>query len=324
MNKQTLCTIIPSIEKKFERIDMNKRFFIGQFEVFDTKRHEREHRDGFKGIEACQFADINDVQRLVDFSNKRDLDFGVHFPLRKGLWRYRDPQYLSKNQSVCKESYDFMMDEFKFISDTGADYVLLHYPKPVILNRGVDWDKCWRFADDTEYYFEDEYSFEEFKERSIEFFNWINSASIRYGIRVFIELDAVNEYLYDTDFLIEMLEKFSNIELCLDIGRLHLQHMIDNEFDAFKFIQRVGSHTSHVHLWNVKVADNVEGGHHPTLPFLDVKDGWADVEEYLTLLNKYSNDYTLLFEHYTGNITDEELQCCYEWIDSLVTKVGQV
>lgn len=304
-------------------IVMNNRFLIGQFEKFDELKHAREHRDGFKGIEVCQFASISDIDRLVQFTKANGLDFGVHFPLRKGRWKYRDPQHLSNNPVVHLELYKFMEDEFDFISSTGAEYVLLHYLKPVILDKAVDWDRCWRFADSTEFYFEDEYPYGEFKKQSEEFFSWINKASDTYGIDVYLELDAVNAYLYNTNLLSELLEEYKNIRLCLDIGRLHLQNMIDDEFDAFEFIAKIGRYVEHVHLWNVRVTNNLEGSHHAMLPRLKVEDGWADTEAYFRVLNKYCGDYTLLFEHNTGNITDKELQECYDWINRLVVQGSQ-
>lgn len=301
--------------------NMNDRFLIGQFEAFDLKRHTREHREGFKGIEVCQFTDIDDIKKFEEFMLMKGLSFGVHFPFRKGQWKYRDPQYLSHDNCVCKESYDFMEDEFKFIAGTEAEYIVIHYPKPVVLDRAVDWDKCWRFADETEYYYEDELPFKEFKNRSREFFGWLNSAADKYDIRVLIELDALNEYIYDTNLLNELFDEYRNVELCLDFGRLHLQHMIDNEFDAFKFIEQIGHNVTHVHLWNVKVANNVEGGHYPTLPELRPDDGWADIEEYFNALNEMSANYTVLFEHNAKAINDDELQRCYEWINKLVITV---
>lgn len=297
---------------------MNKRFLIGQYDSFNIKRHKREHRKGFRGVEACQFTQIEDIKEFESFMYLNNLSFGVHFPFRKGLWKYRDPQYLSQDNSIFKESYEYMEEEFQFIAQTNAEYVVIHYPKPVVLDRKVDWNRCWRFADETEYYFEDDYSFEEFKNRSRQFFEWINALSSKYSIRILIELDALNEYIYGTNLLNELLNEFKHVELCLDFGRLHLQHMIDRQFDAFRFIKLVGHNVKHVHLWNVKVANNVEGGHYPALAELCPEDGWADTKAYFNSLNQVSTDYTVLFEHNTSVIDDSQLQGCYEWIDQLV------
>ncbi len=299
-------------------LTMNNRFLIGQFETFDKQKQEREFREGFKGIELCQFANTQDIDEIFEFSRIRGLDIGVHFPLRKGHWTYRDPQYLSLDAQTKSESYAYMADEFAYIASKGAEYVLLHYPKPVILDRKVDWDRCWRFADATEYYYEDDYTYETFKEKSKDFFKWLNEEAKKYQIKVYLELDAVNGYLYETNLLSELLDEFDQIRLCLDIGRLHLQNKIDDSFDPFDFIGKFGKYVDHVHLWNVKVTNNVEGGHHPMLPSLKPQEGWADVEAYFKALNQNCGDYTILFEHYAGNISDQELQACYNWINQLV------
>ena len=135
-----------------------------------------------------------------------------------------------------------------------------------------------------------------------------------------IELDAIPTYIYETDMLIQLLEKYPNIRLCMDIGRLHLQHMIDENFNSFKFLESVVHYVSEIHLWNIQVADKLYNSHHPALPTLEPSKGWADIEKYFAILSKANTKHKILFEHRSDVISDSELEECYEWIFSMCNK----
>jgi len=138
-----------------------ERFLIGQFEKFDIDKQERDFRDYFFGVEATQMESLDELQILKDNIRDRKLQIGVHFPLLKNQWRSRDPQYLSKDNITYEESIKYMDNEFERAMEFNPDYILLHYPKPVILDDNVDWS-FWRFSDSTEYYHESEISYEFF------------------------------------------------------------------------------------------------------------------------------------------------------------------
>ena len=56
-------------------------------------------------------------------------------------------------------------------------YILFHYPKPVILKENFDM-KNWRFSDSSEYTYESEYPYEEFKKNSEYLFKWLSEKSL--------------------------------------------------------------------------------------------------------------------------------------------------
>lgn len=140
-----------------------ERFVIGQLKHYNRDKQTRDFKDNFFGVEASLFEDNADIQELIAAANKGKFDIGVHFPLRAGGWRLRDPQFLSKDDEIRKSSFKYTTDELEFLKDVKPKYILFHYPKPVILDNSVDWTN-WRFADETEYYFESDFSFEDFKE----------------------------------------------------------------------------------------------------------------------------------------------------------------
>lgn len=132
-----------------------------------------------------------------------------------------------------------------------------------------------------------------------------------------MELDGLNKYVYKTNLLESLLEEYSNIKLCLDFGRIHLQECIDYSFSGLDIIKKFGKYTFLVHLWNSRIDRNE---HYPALKSLRVEDGWGDMESYIKTLNEKNNDYKVLFEHQSQLISDKELEECYKWIGGLVYK----
>ena len=148
-------------------------FMIGQFNRFDYEKFERDFRDEFYGIEACLMQNEKEIENLISESIKNDFNIGVHFPLHAGISKLRDPQFTSLDENVRLEAFSTIENELKAIQKVKPEYVLFHYPKPVILDSSVDWSN-WRFADKSEYIFEEEYSYQELKKKSEYLFNWLS------------------------------------------------------------------------------------------------------------------------------------------------------
>lgn len=291
-----------------------KRFMIGQFNKFDVDRQNRDFRDYFYGIEINQMESLGELEILKVNIKERKLKIGIHFPLLKNQWRSRDPQYLSKDNKTYEESMKYMENEFARAEEFNPDYILLHYPKPVILDDNVDWSS-WRFYDDTEYYYESKISFEYFEEKSRNFFKVLSEQGIKYNFTPVLELDGLNKYVYKTNLLEELLNEYSNIKLCLDFGRIHIQDCIDDNFKGQEIVRKFGRYTHLVHLWNAKVHTNA---HYPALKSLKAEEGWGDMEAYFRILNEENDNYKVLFEHKSNLISDEELEECYIWASELV------
>lgn len=293
-----------------------KRFLIGQFNGFDTEKQKRDFRDYFWGIEINQMESSEELGILKNNIKDRNLNIGIHFPLLKNKWRARDPQYLSMDNKTYEESYKYMEYEFALAEEFKPDYILLHYPKPVILSENTDWS-TWRFYDKTEYYYESEITYDYFEEKSKEFFKILSGKGKKYNFIPVLELDALNKYVYGTDLLESLLDEYPDIKLCLDFGRIHMQDYLDKDFSALDIIRRFGSYAYLVHLWNSKtdVTD-----HYPALKSLKKEDGWADMETYFSALNEVNRNYKVLFEHNSALISDAELEECYQWINLLVNR----
>jgi hypothetical protein len=296
-----------------------ENFMIGQYGKFDYDKFYRDFRSNFYGIEACLFQNEEDIDYLVKESSNRGFNIGIHFPLRAGISKIRDPLFMSLDRELRGSAFKIMEDEFDFIvaKKVNPKYILFHFPKPVILDKDVNWEN-WRFADPSEHLFEEEYQFEEFKENSRFLFQWLSEKGKQYNFMPVLELDALNKYIYDTRFIEEQIILFPNIKVCLDLGRLHIQNQIDSRFNAMNIIEKFAPFTEIVHLWNARVNENINNSHYPALPSLKTEDGWAPIEKYLKQIKMQNKNIKIMFEHRSDLISDEELDECYSWIDGLI------
>nr|WP_207727135.1 sugar phosphate isomerase/epimerase [Anaerosolibacter carboniphilus] len=292
---------------------------IGQYGKFDYSKFARDFKENFYGIEACLFENENDVEYLVAEAEKGDFNIGIHFPLRFGISRLRDPQFLSLDEEIRSNTFNIMENEFIYIKEKQVNpkYILFHFPKPVILDETVSWNN-WRFADPSEYVFESQYRLEEFKKNSSFLFQWLSEKGRQYNFMPVLELDALNQYVYETQFIEEQLGLFPNIRICLDLGRLHLQDEIDTKFSAMDIIKKFANFTEIVHLWNVRVNENIDNRHYPALPRLKPEDGWAPIEKYIRQIKLQNKHVKIMFEHRSDLISDKDLDECYSWINDLL------
>jgi len=130
-------------------------FMIGMHWKYDYKKFDRDFRKGFYGVEACLFENENDIENLSNEAQKNGFKIGVHFPLRAGISKLRDPQFLSLNENIRINAYKNIEEELEYIKlkQIKPQYILFHYPKPVILKENFDMNN-WRFSDKSEYTFE--------------------------------------------------------------------------------------------------------------------------------------------------------------------------
>lgn len=295
-----------------------KNFMIGMYGKYDDVKFNRDFRESFYGIEACLFENEGDIEKLTEITERKEIRVGIHFPLRAGISRLRDALFLSLDGNIRKNAYKYIQEELDYIKNKGIkpEYILFHYPKPVILKNDFNMDN-WRFADKSEYVYEQDYPFSEFKKQSENLFSWLSEKSLEYNFIPVLEFDALNKYVFADDFLETLLEKYKRVKICLDTGRLHLQSKIDSDFNEKEVIKKYARYTEVVHLWNVKVSGNLEDNHFPALPNLKIEDGWAPIEDYLRIIARENINVKVMFEHRSELISNEELEKCYSWISSI-------
>lgn len=290
-------------------------YFIGMHFKFDDVKYQRDYVSEISGIEFCDFQDKKEIKKMLEIAQRDKFKIGIHFPLNKTSYKYRDPLLLSLNRNEVQEAFEAVENEIKYASNIGAEYLLLHFPKPMILDNNLEWSKC-KFPNEIETISETEYDADIFRENSHKVFERLSKLSKEYKIQIVLEIEMLNKYLYKGNLLMELLEKYSNLKLCLDSARIHVLSKIDKEFNYKEFVKKMAKYTYLLHISNIKVTDIIENGHHPALENLSTQDGWSDIEEFLDIISFQNKDVRILFEHRSDILKDDELSDCYEWVMS--------
>lgn len=293
---------------------MMNNFLIGMYKKFDENKYNRDFRPVFFGVEACMFPSEQEVDVLVQKAKEDGFRFGVHYPLIKKDTAYRDPFLIALDAEERRWAWKAFENETAYVSEKGAAYILTHFPKPVLVNRSLDL-QYWRFAGEKEWMFADEYPLELLKENLSSMFERLQNISVKYNIQVVLENDAMPTVLTKSRLLADLLERFDKIKVCLDIGKLHLQEVIDPSFNALEFTEIMAPYTYLIHLWNTTPAQNKAGGHYPVLPWQNPSEGWADIKGFIEIIKGTNSNVKVLFEHMSDLVNDEELNECYRFIE---------
>lgn len=291
-------------------------YFIGMHGRFDDEKYARDFIDDeFTGIEFCSFTNREEIAKITEVARKDKFKIGIHFPLDKSNYMYRDPLLIALNENERDTAFEAVEREIAYAKLIKSEYLLIHFPKPMPLDKKLDWDKC-KFPTDRETIDESSYPYELFKMNCFNMFKKLSELSTRNHIQIVLEIEMLNKYLYKGTLLKELLEAYPNIKLCLDSARIHVLSMIDRKFNYKKFIKEMAEYTYLVHLSNIKVTDKIENGHHPVLKRLKSSDGWSDIDTFLKIIASENKNMKILFEHRSDVITYEELIECYKWVKS--------
>ncbi|MEK3878456.1 TIM barrel protein [Paenibacillus sp. FSL M7-0420] len=299
-----------------------QRFMIGQYGGFDYGKFHKDFKAEFYGIEACSFPSDEDCQTLIEAAQKHRFHTGVHYPLRANPARLRDALFLSPDDYERSEAFRQIQEELDYMVKLRPDYVLFHYPKPVILDSRVDWS-TWRFADRREYIHEVDLSLNELIQHSKYLFEWLSRKGREYRFQPILEFDGLNSYVYQHDFLEQLLLAYPDIKLCLDTGRLYQQDKLDPNFDARALLRKYTKYAALIHLSNVQINEAIQHGHYPVLPELNTGEGWAPIEDYLSIIREENSEVKIMFEHRSGLISAQDLNRCYAWVDHILNGVPE-
>lgn len=287
------------------------KYLIGMHNAFDEIKYTRDYRKDFFGIEFCNL-DSQQINRILQLKKEKGFEIGIHFPLNRMSYPKRDPLIFSKNQGESELAFEVLEKEIAYAKEINASYLLFHFPKPMIIDSNLNWEKA-RFQD-YEYIDEAEYSYEIFRQKCFELFGWLNEKRQKYDVDIILEIEIINKYLYRGELLKQLLDKYSEIKLCLDTARLHVLNSIDEEFDIKTFLLDYAPYTELLHISNIQVQEKIMNGHYPALEGLKVQEGWGDIKNMLELISSKNKYLKILFEHRSDLISDTELQQCYDWI----------
>jgi sugar phosphate isomerase/epimerase len=295
-------------------------FMIGFFGKCDEEKFKRDFHPGFFGVEAHMFPHFAEVEKLAVMSRRFGFHWGAHYPLVKKDRATRDPLFLSLIEAEREEAFADFENEVGLVARNGGTYLLTHIPKPALISDTFD-TSCWRFGSDKEWMYERDYPTDALELHLRCMFDRLDIISQLYPVRIILEMDAVSSYLFHKPVLYNLFDEFRRIEACLDVGRLHVQALADSGFDGMTFAGKLAPYTSHIHLWNASPDTKRMGDHLPVSPRQTSADGFADIKAYLELILPKGNDKTILFEHQSQLLTDEELWACYAWVDGIQRSV---
>ncbi|MBN4063082.1 MAG: hypothetical protein COA82_07905 [Alkaliphilus sp.] len=289
-------------------------YYIGMHNEFDKSKFERDIIGKISGIELCNFKNISEVRAVKKLADQKNLKLGIHFPLLRSSYKYRDPMVTSVEKYEYEEAFQALEMELKFAKQIEAEYLLIHFPKPMVLDPRLNWSMLKFGTHDAVY--ENELT-------SIEFITTCESAMDRLekmseiaGIPIVLEIEIINKWLYEKEWFVNLLDKYKNISICLDSARLHIQGVIDDNFDISQFVSRLSSYTKNLHIANIQVRNGVEKRHYPALPELKEQDGWCNIVQFTSSIEDRSKLQNVLYEHKSDSITLDELRECYSWIES--------
>jgi sugar phosphate isomerase/epimerase len=287
-------------------------YYIGMHEEFDSKKYDRDFHKMIKGIEFCNFTNENEMIKAWELSVIDDFKIGIHFPFLKENYKYRDPFISSTCQIEREEAFYAVEKELRQAAKMNAEYLLIHFPKPMILDLSHAWEKActqdYEVIDEKDAEYHTVYELAEYA------ISRLHKLSKEYEVDVILELDLINKWFYETDLLEHLLSKYDGVKLCLDSARLHVIEKIDPSFDSIEFAKKVSRFTSNLHLSNVQVKDTLYHRHHPVFPINKIEDGWSDVEAFLNVFKGHKQIQRVLFEHQSTRISELELKSCYEFV----------
>ena len=292
------------------------KYYLGLHEEFDKKKYEKDFTNHISGIELCNFKSIDPVDEIYNLSLREKFALGVHFPLLASSYKYRDSLVTSADQNEVEAAFRAIEDELVTAKHIKAKYLLIHFPKPMIIDSSLDWSLV-------KYQSFDAISSESYTEESFilsckKALKRLNELSLKYDLPIVLELEFLNKWFYRSDWFIEALNKYKAISVCLDMARLHLLNHMDPNFDPYDFINNLSPYTGVLHIANLQIRENGTKRHHPAYPELKEENGWANIEKLLLSLRDKSRLKSVLFEHKTDGIERKQVISCYEWIINLI------
>ncbi|MGE5654115.1 MAG: sugar phosphate isomerase/epimerase family protein [Bacillota bacterium] len=292
---------------------MQAKFQVGIYGSFDREKFQREWRPWFTGVEVTNLSSWEEAVEVVKFTRSMGIKFGIHHPLVKGQYEGFDPHLLvnSPDIDVMARSISLVNQALTEARELGAEYLLIHFPKPVILDTSLDWSD-WRFVQPGEAIPQGEVDRAKLERISKRAFENLEQFSHEVGVPLILEMDILHAWYYQ-GMIRELYQAHPGLGLCLDTGRLHLQSATDPGFDVAAFVDSLKPWVTNIHLWTVQLGQNKKGGHHPLLPELLSSEGWGPMDEMLTKFCDIEEAWAL-FEHRSDLVTSEALERCYQWV----------
>lgn len=287
-----------------------KKYYIGIHDGLDHKKIKRDLKAHFHGMEVCNLQSEEEWEKLQRIAKEKAVTLGVHFPRLKSDFHMRDPWINHPRDVLNHEGLQAIEKTLLTLKDLEDSYLLVHFPKPLVLDQQLDWSLA-RLPDDG-YIDSKTMTKTQFHQACHQAMSKLNALSEKHGIPIVLEVELMHHWLYEGDFLLNALARYRRLSLCADSARMHVMDHIDKRFRMIPFLRRHAAYISNVHLSNLHIGKGITDAHHPPLQALNTQEGWCDIEAFIKALNS-RYPHRVLYEHQSSRITDQALEACYEW-----------
>ncbi|AEI39120.1 sugar phosphate isomerase/epimerase family protein [Paenibacillus mucilaginosus] len=284
-----------------------RRLQIGMWGGFRPEDWARFGSEQISGMEISQFADREAVLQFRSFCRKEGLIFGIHTPLL-GSRGYTLPRLTSPDPDERHEALRTAEKDVELAAESGADYILFHYPFLPIFGEG-DQVKYTNLPRQGQRYEPSDLSQTRFLEVSHRLFERLSELQHRYGQKILLEHDFFGSY---QDIVVRMFRDYREIDLVVDTARLDVAARIADSFDPYQWLDEVAPSVYLVHYSNVRYAGDRFFNHQPVQPWQDGHSDYGDAQAYLQHLAAHNSRFHVTFEHQAGSLSREELLSLYK------------
>lgn len=248
--------------------------------------------DGWDGVEIGGLRLRADLSLAFKAALERGWFIGVHHPLHAGGARYASPPFVSADPALRAAALECARQSIDEAGELGAAYIVFHFPKPAKTWPGMNPDVWPIAAGDVP-----PEPVEPDPKRAVAVYRQalrdLEALAHAGGLRVVLELDGPNPWLYETGVLPELFAERRGLSLCLDIetlARLKTTHGLRVEAAVREWAPYVG----HLHVSNT----NPRAGRTrvPAHPDQRPGDGWVDVGAIVAEVLRHRPDCAIVLE----------------------------
>lgn len=143
--------------------------------------------------------------------------------------------------------------------------------------------------------------------------------SRQYEVPLDLEFAAYSEAFHRADLFAEVVDEFSELGLCIDVGHAYLGALMRGR-DHLDDIAALTGRARSLHLWNTTGPEFTRRNHHAALhPSQRTEDGWLDIERIIEVVARENPGINVIFEYPVEKVTPE-IQEGYDWVARLLER----
>ncbi len=232
---------------------------------------------GYKRTQICQAVvhsyQLTDVIRMA---RDGDMKVGYHLPIYHQS-NPRDAFYMSKNFRLRDANFEILEANLNMIKGFNVDYAVIHFISNQIENESYD-------------------SLDEFINIADKSLSRLNMLAKEYNITINIEYSSLLLEYSSPKHWIDLVSKYENIGLCLNVGELFFRSKERNK-DFYSELQMMLNRVNMIHLYNARERADVDKyGYIPINPDQDPKEGWIDILKTVSYIKRLKRKIPIVLD----------------------------